>query len=169
MNTSFSPLLATLISPLHTQVQRLLLDTHQFETLAGEIQPNGCPTFPEITVHNPHGCCKPCQRGGQASHLLPIWWVAVSFSVSVAMTATAPASSGLVLVVLGGSNNHFFCQMALVIPSVGNDVIFGGGGDNGNICFGWVLGSGGYSGNSGIAILWQFKVFGGLFYKQIMR
>ena len=41
MNTSFSPLLATLISSLHTQVQRLLLETHQFETLAGAIQPDG--------------------------------------------------------------------------------------------------------------------------------
>ena len=88
--------------------------------------------------------------------------------MSVAITATAHASSGLVIVVLGGSNNHFFCQMALVIPPVGDDVIFGGGVGNDNICFGWVLGSGGYSGNSCIAVLRQFKVFGGLFYKQIM-
>ena len=57
------------------------------------------------------------------SYLLPIRWVADSFAVSAVMTATAPASSGLVFVVLGGSNNHFFCQMALVIASVSNDVI----------------------------------------------
>ena len=53
------------------------------------------------------------------------------FDVAVMMT-TASASSGLASVVLG-SDNYFFCQIALVIPSVDYDVIFGGGNDNNRV------------------------------------
>ena len=48
------------------------------------------------------------------------------------MMATASAISGLVFVILG-SDNHFFCQIALVIASVDDDVIFGGGNDNNRV------------------------------------
>ena len=67
-----------------------------------------------------------------ASYLLPVQWVAVSLSVSAEMNATASASCGLIFVVLGGSDNHVFCKMALVIASAGDSVIFGGSCVNNN-------------------------------------
>ena len=82
------------------------------------------------------------------------------FGVAVT-TTTASANSGLAFVVLG-SDNHFFCQLALVIASVGNDIIFGLWQRQRQQSLGWVLAIGSYSGNNGIAVLQQFKVFGGL-------
>ena len=86
------------------------------------------------------------------------------FGVAVMMT-TASASSGLTFIVLG-SDSHFFCQIALVIASVGDDVVFGGGNDNNRL-------SGSSSAAAILAIMTLLfcsnsRGFGGLFCKQIM-
>ena len=84
--------------------------------------------------------------------LLPVWWVSVLFSASVAMPAIASSSSFLVFVV-GGCDNRFFCQwrhllllqwaMASSLEVVAAMTTI--------VMVGSVLNGGGYFGNDGIA------------------